>query len=67
MEKYWICGNMDGFGEPPDANLAVPLPENLHQLDNAAWRKFLLQPEVPASRQELTEILNAIDQLRDPD
>lgn len=67
MDKYWICGNMDGIGESPATNVSQPLLEAVHQPDDEAWEKIIRQPDAPASLQELTEILNEIDRLRDSD
>ncbi len=67
MDKYWIRGNMDGIGESPDTNISQPLPEIADQLDDEAWEKIIRQPDGHASLRELTEILNEIDRLRDPD
>lgn len=67
MDKYWICGNMDGIGESPETNVSPPAQEAVHQPDAEALEKIVRQPDAPASLQELTEILNEIDRLRDPD
>lgn len=65
QDTYWIFGHADGIGERP--KLAAEEPQAARRPNDEAWKTILRQPESPNSLQELTEILNELDRLRDPD
>jgi hypothetical protein len=65
QDTYWIFGHADGIGERP--RFAAEEPQPAQKSDDEAWKTILRQPESHLSLQELTEILNQLDQLRDPD
>ncbi|XSG86089.1 MAG: hypothetical protein ACPW60_05045 [Methylohalobius sp. ZOD2] len=72
MDTYWIVGHTDGIGERPvmlanerwgvrDGEMKTD-----HPVDEEALKKLIHQPN-KTSVAQLTEILNEIDRLRDPD
>ncbi|MFN3920056.1 MAG: hypothetical protein ACK4JF_07195 [Methylohalobius sp.] len=65
QDTYWIFGHADGIGERP--KLAAEEPHPAQKSDDETWKTILRLPESPLSLQELTEILNQLDRLRDPD
>lgn len=72
MDTYWIVGHTDGIGVRPVmlANECWGVREGEmktdHPVDVEALKKLIHQPN-KTSVSQLTEILNEIDRLRDPD
>lgn len=66
QDTYWIVGHADGIGRSPKLAEKSDVTQDTENKDDKAWERIVQQPDAQLSLQELTEILNMLDRLRDP-
>ncbi len=63
QDGYWIIGHADGIGERPKPTQPLKSPQEKEKARHAPRPELEIQPDL----EELTEILNQLDRLREPD
>jgi hypothetical protein len=66
QDGYWIIGHADGIGERPTPAGPLTAPQKEQEARQAPNLELDAQPDLD-DLEELTEILNYLDRLRDPD